>query len=438
MPITMEPPLRLHDISNRLIDVCDTIIEDQQFIINNNKNNKNVNNEYSKNGKKYKLTSDGNFIRVQGEDKHLIISNSYENFKFNYSILSSYSILKNCGNILIDYPKLSLAIIFTSREIELNKWYDESSKILIAEQNPSINLNNLIENFEFDSINYISNIDSNLRSQLINLGSLILTATKINFFQTDHNVTSPTLEGYALRKLIFDNFGENALNSIDIYNALRAFSHWCSIKGIFYKLNLPNLKINNILIHNFKTFPLIPFWIKDSLYGRYPAGCSKLSLIKKSIKIISNSIYGKLIEFPNYLNFKTFNDLCNDIELDPLKYHIRSATLNLSINLPLEINKIFSNSNIWLEFISSILQAIGNYKLPFENNNNNSNNNLIVSNKILKIKFLKDKKLYQSTCQLVNKIQNLEKLNNNKLNDKQLLDLLGGSVQNSISSVCQF
>lgn len=415
----------LKDISNNLVSVCDAIIQDQQ----NNLQKLNIN-EYSKNGKKYKLTSDGNFIRIQGEDKHLIISQSYENFKFNYSILSSFTILKNCGNILNDYRKLSLAIIFTSREIELNKWYDESSKITSIE-NASYDLISSIEKNENDALNYISNIDLNLRNSLINLGCLILTATKINFFQTDHNVTSPILEGYTLRKLISENFGENALTSIDIYNSLRAFSHWCSIRGIFYKLNIPNLQINNLLIHNFKSFPQIPIWVNDSLYGRYPAGCSKLALVKKSLVLISNSIYGNLIKLPLDLDIKNLLKLCKDIEVDPLKYHIRSGTLSLSLNHHLEISKIFINSNKWLEFISCILQAIGNYHLPCENK-------FIISNKILKINKIKDKKLYQSTCNLVNKMKSLEKLNGKYLSDKKMLELLGGSVANSITLLCKF
>lgn len=407
----------LKDISNNLVSLCDAIIQDQQISAKSHQN------EYSKNGKKYKLTSDGNFIRVQGEDKHLIVSDSYENFKLNYSILSSYYILKNCGNILSDYKKLSLAIIFTSREIELNKWYDESSKIASIE-NSSYDPND----YQVDAINYISNIDPDTRNQYIQLGCMLLTTTKINFFQTDHNVTSPTLEGYALRRIITENCGDSALTSIDVYNALRAFSHWCSIKGVFHILQLPNLQIDNLLIHNFKSFPTMPLWLRDSVYGRYPAGCSKIALVKKSLHVIANSIYGDLIQLPKQLDLSSLLHLCNDIESDPLRYHIRSGSLMLSIKPHLEVSKLFINSNLWLEFVSCILQAVGSYHMAYENK-------IIGSNKILKINKIKDKPMYRRTCSLVNKMKSIEQSNNNPISDDKLLALLGGQVKNSLSSV---
>lgn len=410
----------LKDISNNLVLVCEAIIEDQQTLQKSNVN------EYSKNGKKYKLTSEGNFIRVQGEDKHLIVAESYGDFKRNYSILSSFHILQNCGSILTEYRKLALAIIFTSREIELNKWYDESSKVCFIENSSYDPLA-----AEDEALKYISNIDQDTRSQLVYLGCMILTATKINFFQTDHNVTSPTLEGYALRRIIAENCGEDALTSVDVYNALRAFSHWCSIRGIFHKLEIPNLQIDDLLIHRFKSFHQIPAWIKDTVYGRYPAGCSKLALLKKALVVVSNSVYGQLVTVPKELNVEQLLKLCKDIESDPLRYHIRAGSLFLSTNPHLEASKLLNNSDKWLEYISCLLQAIGSYHLPCENK-------LIISNKILKINKIKDKKVYKQTCALVNKIKSLEHSEGRTCSEDELLALLGGPVSHSLFSLCKF
>lgn len=406
----------LSDISNNLVAVCDAILADHQQSFP-----KNQLNEYSKNGKKYKLTADGNFVRVQGENKHLVVSDSYENYKCNYSILSSYHILQNCGSILEEYNRLSLAIIFTSREIELNKWYDESSKTCSIE-NSSYDPYTV----EDDALKYISNIDHDTRNELIFLGTMILTATKINFFQTDHNVTSPTLEGYALRRIISENCGEDALSSVDVYNALRAFSHWCSIRGIFHKLAIPHLQIDALLTHNFRSFPAIPQWIQDTVHGRYPAGCSKIALVKKALFSLNNSIYGSLIEIPKYLNFRELLKLCHDIENDPLRYHIRSGSLMLSTNAHLEVSKLFTNSAKWIEFISCLHQAIGNYKLPHENK-------ILVSNKILKVNKIKDKPIYKQTLALVHRIETMEQMNGYNIPDDQLVSALGGPVAHSLS-----
>lgn len=412
-------PMSLVDVSTNLVAVCDFIIKNQHE--NLTKGNQN---EYSKNGKKYKMTSRGNFIRVQDEDKHLVLSESYEDFKYNYSILSCYHILKQCGNLLKDYRQLALAIIFTSREIELNKWHDDTSKVSSPE-----NANYEIFSNEDESLNYISDIDSNTRSHLILLGTMILTATKINFFQTDHNVTSPSLEGYALKRIMSENFGEQSLTSLDVYNALRAFSHWCSIRGIFYKLDLPNVAVDSMLIHKFQSFPEIPHWIKESTTGRYPAGCSKIALIKKSLVTISNSIYGHFIKVPENLKVKDLLKLCQDIENDPLKYHIRSSSLMITNNQSLEVSKLFPNSSQWIEFVSCVLQAIGNYRLHHENK-------LLISNKILKVHKIKDKPVYKNTLQLVNKIKEMER-SNSDISDEKIIQLLGGSVTNSISQICK-
>ncbi|GMM29439.1 hypothetical protein DAMA08_021840 [Martiniozyma asiatica (nom. inval.)] len=380
--------LILPDISKNLVSICDGIIENQQQASQNT-------NEYSKNGKKYKLTSNGQFIRVQGEAKHLLVSESYEDFKSNLSILSSYHILRSHGTLLERYRNLALAIIFTSREIELNKWYEPTSKVCNLESsqyNPQY--------VEKDALNYITNVSQASRREYIKLGCMILTATKINFFQTDHNVTSPTLEGYALRRLIAESCGDDALCNIDVYNSLRAFSHWCSIKGVFYKLEIPGLKIDSALIHNFKSFPTVPGWIRETIKGRYPAGCSKCSLIKKTLYLLDNSIYGQLLSIPADLNYKSFLKLCKDIELDPLKYHIRSGSLGLSIEPSIELHRIFNNANKWIMWISSVLHAIGEYRFA-------EGSKMITSNKIFKLNKVKDQKAYKETVKLVQEIRGM-------------------------------
>lgn len=407
----------LRDISDSLVALCESIIAEQELTLT-----KNPANEYSKNGKKYKLTSTGDFVRVHDESKHLLVSETYQGFQHNYSILSSYHILQNCGQFLSDYRRLALAIIFTSREVELNKWYDETSKVASID-----NCTYDPFNVEKDALRYIADVNIESRTQLVELGTTILTATKINYFQTDHNVTTPTLEGYALRKIIMDNCGNEALKSIDVYNALRAFSHWCSIRGIFYKLSIPNLRIDLLLKRQFNSFPLIPIWVADSVHGRYPAGCSKIALIKKSLNTISQSVYGRLTSVPANLNIRALLKLCHDIETDPLTYRIYSSTTDYSTNGHLDVNALFTNANAWIEYVSCILQAIGNYRMPFENK-------LLVSNKILKVAKVKDKQVYKQTWDLVRRVQMIERSANRDVSDEKLVSMMGGEVVDSIAS----
>ncbi|ODV85469.1 hypothetical protein CANARDRAFT_186968, partial [[Candida] arabinofermentans NRRL YB-2248] len=281
--------------------------------------------EYNKNGRKYKRTQEGNFIRVRGESKHLIVAHNYSNYGENYAIVSSYYILQQTGTILQDYRDLCLAIIFTSREIELNKWYESNSKVCSVEDalyNPF--------NFKQDAMDYISGISLQQRIEYVKAGCSILAATKINFLQTDHHVASPMLEGYVLKELINEICGsESALKSEDVYNSLRAFCHWCSIRGVLHCLDVPGLRLDAELIHNFKNFPRQPEWIKNAVMLRYPAGTSKCALIKKSLIVISKSVFGKLITCSNPSSIHNLFKLCSAIEAEPLRYHIRASSNNL-------------------------------------------------------------------------------------------------------------
>ncbi|KGK34386.1 hypothetical protein JL09_g6464, partial [Pichia kudriavzevii] len=73
--------------------------------------------------------------------------------------------------------------------------------------------------------------------------------------------------------------------------------------------------------------------------------------------------------------------------------------------------------------------AIGNYRLHHENK-------LLISNKILKVHKIKDKPVYKNTLQLVNKIKEMER-SNSDISDEKIIQLLGGSVTNSISQICK-
>ncbi|GMG22421.1 unnamed protein product [Ambrosiozyma monospora] len=253
----------LTEISTDLINICDELIIDTNKSTKQNNESQGV---YSTNGRVYKKMDEGNFVRVKNQQKHLIISDNFADFKKNLSIISSYSILKQCGNVLQDHKNLCLAIIFTSREIELNKWYESNTKVVTIDHSVYNPLD-----LEQEALNYINDIPSEDRIDYVELGCNILSATKINFLQTDHHVMSPTLEGFALREIITKACGYESLKSKDVYNALRAFCHWCSIRGILHCLDIDGLKIDPALIRSFETFPEQPKWIKDTVFARMPA-----------------------------------------------------------------------------------------------------------------------------------------------------------------------
>ncbi|VEU22021.1 DEKNAAC103047 [Brettanomyces naardenensis] len=403
----------LEEISLNLIQVCDSIIEASEA-----KEHSQVN-QYSRNGKKYRQTSDGNFRRVQEENKYLVVGRDYSEFKKNYSICSSYYILKNQGSVLSNYRDLCLSIIFTSREIELNKWYEPDTKICNIDEchyDPS--------ECETEAVEYISNISGKKRADYVKMGCSLLAATKINFYQSDHHVSSPTLEGQVLKELVMNICAdESSLSSPDVYNALRAFCHWCSIKGVLYCLGMPHLAIDNTLMFRFRTFPKLEEWIKESVFERYPAGTSKYSLVKKSLITISHSAFGKVITFPKELDAAELFNTCKEIEADPIRFHVRAASLNLSESSPLEASGLCQDIDKYVEFISIIFHA-GSYKLSSK---------VSSSSKLIKYAKVKHKPLFKSVQHMANRMRGFER--RAKLSNELLTERLGGEVDNSVYEV---
>lgn len=380
--------MKLNEISTNLALISDGIIRAHTNDVETM--------DYNTNGKKYRLTTTGKFIRVRGEDKHLIVAGTYEEFNDNLSIISAYSILKNQGDVLEKQRDLCLAIIFTAREIELNKWFDESSSMVCTLATSKYDPRHL----EREALQYITGVSTELRQQYIDIGSMIITGTKINFFQTDHNVASPELEGYVVRRMISETCGIESLRDVNVYNALRAFSYWISIKGVFHCLGIPGLKVDDTLVHSFKTFPTPPQWVKATLRNRYPAGCSNCALVKKSLIMIGQSVYGPLIQLPKDLDMKQLMKVCEEIESDPLKFHVRSTAMDLSINPPVQINSECPIGK-WIEFISSVLLAIGDVEFDPQ---------LANSSKLLSVVKVKGSPVFKSTRRLVDQVQKLSVL----------------------------
>lgn len=343
--------------------------------------------DYNSNGKKYRLTSGGKFVRVRGEDKHLIVAATYEDLKDNLSIVSAYAILRNQGDVLEQYRDLCLAIILTAREIELNKWHDEASSMVTTLANSCYDPMDCTD----AALEYVGGVGEELRKEYVNIGAMVLAATKINFFQTDHHVTSPELEGYALRRMVTETCGLAALTDKNVYNALRAFSYWISIKGVLSSLQVPGLKVDEPLLHNFKTFPSPPAWIKNTLRNRYPAGCANCAIVKRALVALAHSVYGPLIALPKELDAKALLDLCTDIENDPLRYHVRARSMDLSISTPVQLNSSWPMGD-WIEFVSSILLAIGDTMFDPQ---------LAGSSKLLALAKVKNTPLFKSTRKLV-------------------------------------
>lgn len=303
--------------------------------------------EYNKKGRKYKFVNN-NFQRIRDEDKHLIIYP--ENLDDNLLIISAYLILSsiNEGRVLDEWPDLCLAIVGMAKQLEINHWYEEENSSVI--------------NYKISKFSYDDNLKEaallfhdQVEPRHIEMGVNLLVLSKLNFLHTDHHIGTK-LEGHYMKLFITEYLGEEALLSNDVLVALKSFVHWGNIKGILYKLEVPHIDISKDLKERFAVFPDPSAELKYNVYDRYPSGTSKYSLIRKSIDILADYKYSKLLVYPEgpLYDLDWIFELCHDIETDPIKYHLRSSVKSLCQN-PVNLQEL---GNRYAAEVKSLLTYI--------------------------------------------------------------------------------
>lgn len=362
-----------------LVSTSDALIEVADSILNQLTDLEKL--EYNKKGRKYRFVNN-NFQRIREEDKHLIINP--EKLDDYLSVVSAYYILRSIGGELFEkYSDFCLSVIGVARELEVNGWYEEGSSVTTAayaKYNP-------IEMKE-EAMDFFTKVTDTHITQGLNL----LVISKLNFLHTDHHIGTK-LEGYYMSQFISDYYGEDSLLCHDILVALKSFVHWGNIKGILYKLEVPNINTDEALIKSFEKFPDPLEDFKVHVYNRYPLGTSKYSLLRKSIDVLADSNFSKLVPYPptsaantssltpptspsesytkideSYFDLEWLYQLCHDIEKNPIKYHLRSGVKSLSAEEPVNLSEL---SNTYSAHIDTILAFISLYMNIFEDTGGN-------------------------------------------------------------------
>lgn len=333
--------------SQALIDISDHIL--------NSINNLNQL-EYNKNGRKYKFIDNG-FQRIIQEDKHLIVNPN--DLSMKASIISSYSILNSIdgGRLIRQYEEFCLCIIGVARELELNKWYENSNVVDYAN-------NKFSPELVKSSINFGHKVNSNH----LTIGYNLLVASKLNFFHTDHHLGSK-LYGFYFIKFIKQYFGEDIMNDNGILIALKSFVHWGSIRLILYKLDVPNVYISDEEYLRFTLFPDPSPELKHEIFVKYPSGTSKFNIIKKCLLHLRQYKFSKIIEFPkdSKYDLEWIFKLCKDIESDPIKYHLRSNSKKLTQN-PVNLSDVANTFNSEIVHTFNYIAIVFNiFNLQIEN-----------------------------------------------------------------------
>ncbi|RLV92780.1 hypothetical protein JA1_002978 [Spathaspora sp. JA1] len=307
--------------------------------------------QYKKKGRTYRFVNN-TFQRVRQQDKHLIIDPDYLNQ--DIGLLSAFTILYNINNgeILSEFPDLCVTILSMARQLERNKWYENENSCVVNIRHASYDPRDL-KDLADEYIEMHPITDDHIK-----YGINLMYAAKLNFLHTDHHIGTK-LEGLYMRQFIEGYFGEEALNSPDVLIALKSCVHWGNIKGMLYKLGIPNIDISSELVENFSTFPEPDENLKLNVYQRYPSGTSKYSLIRKSLDILCEWKYSKLIPLPQDLDLDWIYQLCYDIETNPIRYHLRSKTKRLSID-PVNLGDLNTKYSAKIKQVLSIIAIIIN------------------------------------------------------------------------------
>ncbi|KAK8439280.1 hypothetical protein ACI3LY_005188 [Candidozyma auris] len=305
----------------------------------------------NKKGRKFKYVNDA-FQRVQEEDKHLVIYP--QDLSESLATISAFSILESIDTRLFaDFQDVCLTVVGVAGEIERRGWYEEEHSSVIPYKQSKFN-------YDMDMRKKALEFAKGVTDQHLQWGYILLYCAKLSFFHTDHHIGNKLDDPY-MRDYVEQFYGAKALSSPEVIVALKSFVHWANIKGILWKLRVPNLDMSESLIDKFSSFPDPPAELLDVVWSRYPSGTSKYSLVRKSLDILADSPYSKLIPFPEGPNYDLhwIFDLCHRIEADPIRYHLRASSKRLCTN-PVNLNDLSKKYKTEVQKLLSVVSLVIN------------------------------------------------------------------------------
>lgn len=309
-------------ISTPMVSTSDALIAVAENILANVDSLSSI--EIAKRGRRYKFLNDS-FQRVTEEDKHLIVHPDAPEEKI--SVVSAYKILKNIDpEIFVSHKDLCLLIIGLALALEENHWYEEENSSVI--------------NYRFLSFSY-GEEDKSAAMELLSMVTpehlekiyVVVYCSKLNFLHTDHHIGT-SLEGDQLRHYMTEFLGAEALELETVLTALKCFVHWANIKGLLYKLQVPNIDLSEESKQRFDKFPDPPQDLVNAVYDRFPSGNSKYSLLTKLIDILRKYKFSYLVPYPTGIEYDYLwlIELCENIKADPARYHFRCGVKKLTKN----------------------------------------------------------------------------------------------------------
>ncbi|QEL62713.1 hypothetical protein CJJ09_004892 [Candidozyma auris] len=226
----------------------------------------------NKKGRKFKYVNDA-FQRVQEEDKHLVIYP--QDLSESLATISAFSILESIDTRLFaDFQDVCLTVVGVAGEIERRGWYEEEHSSVIP--------------YKQSKFNY----DMDMRKKALEFAK--------GLFHTDHHIGNKLDDPY-MRDYVEQFYGAEAVSSPEVIVALKSFVHWANIKGILWKLRVPNLDMSESLIDRFSSFPDPPAELLDVVWSRYPSGRRRGAFAELKIPQFTDELIDEYESYHNKL-----------------------------------------------------------------------------------------------------------------------------------------
>lgn len=184
-----------------------------------------------------------------------------------------------------------------------NRWYDEHSNTKQSggfEEGPG-------------DRDKVKKLYEGIKAEHGQSGVTVLTATKVNFWLTNHHVGSGRFSGY-MKKLMMLKYSENVANDPLVFNAVWALGHWGSSAGILGALGVEGTGT----IVGFKKYPSPADDVKMRIES-YPAGTARVGVCQAIIKRINTSVFRDVLGAPPGLT--SLVTAINQINQHKVKFH---------------------------------------------------------------------------------------------------------------------
>jgi len=221
--------------------------------------------------------------------------------------VAGYSAWLGARDLGSEHPGVLASLVGAAIQIVANAWFDNE-----CYTNAAVLGNDSKEN-RAAFAEYLKKMSPSDQER----GVLILAATKVNWWQTNHHVGQARFQGY-IKKVVTAQFGVAAAAHDGVYNAVWRLGHWASTRGVLASLGIRGCG------PKMRSFPAPTEDISIRIRA-YPAGTAKVGVAIAIFKRIYHGMFGKVL--PPSPNIGELMESSVNILSRPVEFHVGASHL---------------------------------------------------------------------------------------------------------------